>query len=338
MRGFDDFPILLETYRDCLRDVMDLDGLTEVLDRIQRGEIRVGVRESEVPSPVAMGLDYRMAMQYVYEYDAPRGERQLAALSLNRTLLADLLQDGTLAELLKPDAVAEVTARVERTAPEGRARSTEELAQLLYELGDLSDAEVAARCLPEAEGGAWRTWTRDLAAAGRLVPRVLGGERRWVHAERLAEYDALRRNPLPVLRRRLMHERPDDRRRPGPPLRAGRGGGDRDAADPGRGRRLRALHRRRRRAGGGPGAVDRPAHPGADAPAHPDPAPPGGAAGPARGLRRASCAAGRGSETARGRRGQRSRTGSRTGRADGAGRRRAGAGRGAATAGAAASR
>ena len=52
---FDDFPILLETYRDCLRDVMDLDGLTEVLDRIQAGEIGITVRESEVPSPVAIG-------------------------------------------------------------------------------------------------------------------------------------------------------------------------------------------------------------------------------------------------------------------------------------------
>jgi ATP-dependent Lhr-like helicase len=241
---FDDFPILLETYRDCLRDVMDLDGLTEVLDRISRGEIRVSGRDSEVPSPVAMGLDYRMAMQYVYEYDAPRGERQLAALSLNRALLADLLQDGTLADLLKPEAVAEVTARVGRTAPEGRARSAEELAQLLYEMGDLSDAEIAERCAPAGAGGAPREWTRDLAAAGRLVPRVMGGEAgaaatslrrttrteaaassaaltgwgrqagwpggewRWVHAERLAEYDALAQHPLPVLRRRLMHSGP----------------------------------------------------------------------------------------------------------------------------------
>ncbi len=151
---FDDFPILLETYRDCLRDVMDLDGLTEVLDRIQAGEIGITVRESEVPSPVASGLDYRMAMQYVYEYDAPRGEKQLAALSLNRSLLADLLRDGTLAGVLKPDAVAEVTARVSRTAPGQRARSAEELAQLLYELGDLSDEEIAARCHVRGTRGA----------------------------------------------------------------------------------------------------------------------------------------------------------------------------------------
>ena len=151
---FDDFPILLETYRDCLRDVMDLDGLTEVLDRIQRGGDRGhGARVRGAPRRWRSGLDYRMAMQYVYEYDAPRGEKQLAALSLNRSLLADLLQDGTLAGVLKPDAVAEVTARVSRTAPGQRARSAEELAQLLYELGDLSDEEIAARC--PAPGGEW---------------------------------------------------------------------------------------------------------------------------------------------------------------------------------------
>src|SRR5689334_19676674 len=83
---FDDFPIVLETYRDCLRDVMDLPGLTAVLDGIGRGEIRVVVHEAEAPSRTAVALDRRFAMQYVYEYDAPRGERQLAtALSLDRT-------------------------------------------------------------------------------------------------------------------------------------------------------------------------------------------------------------------------------------------------------------
>ncbi len=200
VQRFDDFPILLETYRDCLRDVMDLEGLTEVLDRIQRGEIRVTVHEAEFPSPVARGLDYRMAMQYVYEHDAPRGEKQLAALSLNRSLLADLLRDGSLAELLKPAAVAEVTARLARTAPSGRARSAEELAQILYDLGDLSDSEIATRSAGE--------WTQDLAAAGRLVSRELGGEQRWIHAERLADYDALLDDPLPALRRWLTHAGP----------------------------------------------------------------------------------------------------------------------------------
>jgi ATP-dependent Lhr-like helicase len=202
--GYGDFPIVLETYRDCLRDVMDLDGLTEVLDGIARGDVRVVVHESEFPSPLAAALDYRFAMQYVYEYDAPRGEKALAALSVDRSLLAELLQDGSLAELLKPEAVAEVTARVARTGADARVRSAEELAQLLYELGDLATVEIAERALDDR----YPDWIARLAGQGRIVEREVGGQRRWVHAERLPEYERLTESPLPVLRRWLEHAGP----------------------------------------------------------------------------------------------------------------------------------
>lgn len=204
IQQFGDFPILLETFRDCLRDVMDLPGLTDVLDRIHRGEIDVIAHEAEVPSPIAVGLDYRFAMQYVYEYDAPRGERQLAALSLNRELLADLLRDGKLAELLKPEAIAEVTTRVSRAHAHDRVRDPEELAQLLFELGDLSDEEIQARAVsPDAVG-----WLEQLAAAKRVLPWQFGQTRRWVHAERRAEYERLAEAPGPVLQRFLAHTGP----------------------------------------------------------------------------------------------------------------------------------
>jgi ATP-dependent Lhr-like helicase len=205
VQQFDDFPILLETYRDCLRDVMDLQGLTEVLSAVEQGQIQVVFHESERPSPVAAGLDYRFAMRYVYEYDAPRGERALAALSLNRNLLADLLQDGSLADLLKPEAVADVSAQLARTRPDTRARSAEELAQLLYELGDLTAGEIASRTQDDAP---WSAWLDRLAASGRAVVREVGGERRWVSAERVADYLDLRHNPLPIVRRYLLHAGP----------------------------------------------------------------------------------------------------------------------------------
>jgi ATP-dependent Lhr-like helicase len=183
---------------------------------------------------VARGLDYRFAMQYVYEYDQPRGERQLAALSLNRSLLAELLQDGSLAELLKPEAVAEVSARVSRTGPEARLRSAEELAQLLFDVGDLSDAEIEERGThhpapdsfmrggppPEAASGPPRSpagepgeppvrqWLQQLEAAGRVLALEIAGERRWISAERRGDYQHLAANPSPVLRRHLMHSGP----------------------------------------------------------------------------------------------------------------------------------
>ncbi len=203
VQQFGDFPILLETYRDCLRDVMDLDGLLDVLDRIERGEISVVVHDADVPSPVARGLDYRFAMQYVYEYDQPRGERQLSALNLDRDLLADLLRDGTLAALLRPEAVAEVASRAAKIGVNDRCRDPEELAQLLYEFGDLSEAEIQAR----ARGGA-ASWISGLLTAGRAYWWTFGEARRLIHAERFAEYAALEASPDPVLRRYLAHAGP----------------------------------------------------------------------------------------------------------------------------------
>lgn len=206
VQHFGDFPILLETFRDCLRDVMDLDGLTEVLDRIERGEIEVVSYETAAPSPIALGLDYRFAMQYVYEYDAPRGERQIAALSVNRELLADLLRDGSLADLLRPEAVAEVSARAARLTPGDLIRDPEELAQVLFELGDLSDDEIRARgASPESAA-----WIERLAESGRVLQWEFGGARRWIHAERRAEYERLAAEPEPVLRRFLAHSGPTD--------------------------------------------------------------------------------------------------------------------------------
>jgi len=208
VQRFDDFPIVLETYRDCLRDVMDLAGLTEVLDQIERGEIKVVLHTSVRPSPLAASLDYRFAMRYVYEYDQPRGEAQLAALSVNRALLADLLQDGTLADLLKPEAIQQVQAHVTRTAAEGRARNAEELAQLLYELGDLTEAEITSRIASDASSDDLSVWLARLTATRRAVQREIGGERRWVSAERVADYLDLPHHPLPVIRRYLMHAGP----------------------------------------------------------------------------------------------------------------------------------
>jgi ATP-dependent Lhr-like helicase len=204
IQGFGDFPILLETFRDCLRDVMDLAGLTEVLDRIQRGEVEVVVHDAELPSPVALGLDYRFALQFVYEYDQPRGERQLAALSLNRELLGDLLRDGTLAGLLKPEAVAEVAARAGRATALDRIRDSEELAHTIYELGDLSSAEIHSRAPSENAA----VWLESLVGAGRVVLWRSGDAERWIHAERRDEYARLAVDPAPILRRFLTHAGP----------------------------------------------------------------------------------------------------------------------------------
>ncbi len=188
-RRFEDFPIVAETYRDCLQDVMDLPHLEQVLTAIQSGEIDATVLESQTPSPVAQSLLWDFISIYMYEWDAPKAERQLQTLAMNRDLLQDLLQDVNLADLLRSEAVNEVHSRLQHTSPTAQARTAEELALLFQTLGDLSAGEVALRSAAEPSG-----WIAHLAGAGRIVeaaiPTAHGVETRWVAAEHLPDYIA----------------------------------------------------------------------------------------------------------------------------------------------------
>jgi ATP-dependent Lhr-like helicase len=186
-RGYDDFPIVAETYRDCLRDVLDLESLLEVLGRIQRGEIRVVVAETLVPSPLAGGLLFDFAAINLYEGDTPKELRQMQALAVNRELLSQLLDEGLLPDLLRPEAIQAVTAELQHLADGFRARSADELDAILRDLGDLTSDEAAARSL-----GDGRAWLLQLAAQGRVlqvpIPTADGAETRWLAAEMYALY------------------------------------------------------------------------------------------------------------------------------------------------------
>lgn len=187
VRKLPDFPIIAETYRDCLEEVMDLPHLEQVLTGIQQGAIRVEVLESFKPSPVAQSLLWDLIAFYMYEWDTPKAERQLQTLAINRDLLQDLLQDVNLADLLKPEAVAAIREQLQRTAPTAQARTREELAALLQEFGDLATSEIAQRTTVDPAG-----WIGQLAGAQRIVelalPTAHGLRTRWVAAEYLPEY------------------------------------------------------------------------------------------------------------------------------------------------------
>ncbi|MGI6368203.1 MAG: DEAD/DEAH box helicase [Anaerolineae bacterium] len=182
-REWPDFPLIAETYRDCMRDVLDVDHCCEMLDQIAAGTIRVVHVHTLVPSPIAAALLLEFASVHLYEGDTPRLERQIQALSLNRELLADLLDDGTLAELLRPDVVERVERELQHLAEGYQARSPDELAVILRELGDLDDGEVDARCL-----GPGDRWIADLAGQGRVHRVCCGAGERWVTDEQLARY------------------------------------------------------------------------------------------------------------------------------------------------------
>ncbi len=231
VRQFDDFPIVAETYRDCLEDVMDLPHLEEVLAGIQKGHIQVVPVESLTPSPVAQSLLWDFINVYIYEWDAPKAERQLQTLAVNRELLQDLLKDVALDELLRPEAVEEVWGRLQHTAPAARARTAEELAVLFQQMGDLTTAEIVERTTVDPT-----EWIEQLAGENRIVelsiPTAHGPEKRWVAAEYAAEYATLGPHPPPP---------PGFSRHPLPPLPiSGEEGGGRGEGGEG----LRAIFQR----------------------------------------------------------------------------------------------
>ncbi|MBI4306284.1 MAG: DEAD/DEAH box helicase [Chloroflexi bacterium] len=178
-RQFPDFPILLETYRDCLEDALDLSALNTVVERVHAGEIRVVNVETRVPSPVAQSLNWAFTNVYLYEWDTPKAERAAHALRLDRAALSALFKDPSFAGILRSEAVTEVQSEIARTAPGFKVRSAIELAQLLEEAGDLMFEEIADRC----EGDA-AAWLRELEGRGLAravdVPGPGGNERRWI--------------------------------------------------------------------------------------------------------------------------------------------------------------
>jgi len=177
------FPILLETYRECLQDVFDLPALLEILRRIEQRQIRVTSVETASASPFARSLLFDYIAEFMYEGDAPLAERRAQALALDRERLRELLGQEELRELLDPSALAELEIELQWLG-ERRARTKDQVHDLLRRLGDLTSAEVAAR----SAGAESAAWLAELASERRAVQVRIAGEERWVAVEDVARY------------------------------------------------------------------------------------------------------------------------------------------------------
>ncbi len=187
------FPILLETYREILRDVFDLPALREVLGGIRSRQLRVVSVETRSASPFAQGLVFDYVASYLYEGDAPLAERRAQALTLDRELLAELLGTDELRELLDPEAISSLELELQWLAEGRQARTTDAIHDLLRRVGDLDPGEVAARAVPELDVP---VALHALEGSRRAVPLRVAGEERWVAIEDVARYrDALGASP-----------------------------------------------------------------------------------------------------------------------------------------------
>ncbi len=164
---FPTFPILLEATRECLQDVFDVPALREVLGDLRSRKVRVVSVDTGKASPMASSLLFSWIAAYMYEGDAPLAERRAAALALDRDLLRDLLGAEELRDLLDPEVLADVELQLQCLTAGWRARSADELHDVLRKVGDLSAVDIDLRCRSAVdEAAALRASEADPAPDG----------------------------------------------------------------------------------------------------------------------------------------------------------------------------
>jgi ATP-dependent Lhr-like helicase len=187
------FPLLLETYRECLRDVFDMPALLETLRGIEQRQLRVHVVDTRKPSPFASSLLFSYVANFVYDGDAPLAERRAQALTIDQDQLREILGEADLRELLDAGVIAEVEETAQCLAENYRAHSVDGIHDLCLRLGDLSRDELARRVsAPDLAQQADR-----LVRARRLLEVRIAGERRLIAAEDAARYRDALGVPLP---------------------------------------------------------------------------------------------------------------------------------------------
>lgn len=178
---YPDFPILAETYRECLTDVFDIPALVELMRGVGTREIRVVEVETTSPSPFSSSLVFDYVAQYMYEGDQPLAERRAQALTLDRELLNELLGSDDLRELLDGAVIAQTELDLQRLEEKRWPRDGDGAHEVLRRLGDLTDGEALAR-------GVSDRWLRQLQAGNRVIKLRIGGEERWIASDDAALY------------------------------------------------------------------------------------------------------------------------------------------------------
>jgi ATP-dependent Lhr-like helicase len=190
---YESFPILLEAYRECLRDVFDMPALMEVLRAIGTRTLRVHTADSRTPSPFASALLFSYVANYIYDGDAPLAERRAQALSIDQDQLRELMGDADLRELLDLNAIEETEEQLQNLAEGYLARNADGVHDLLLRLGDLTRAELRRRCVTDDVA---ESVTR-LMRARRVLEVSVAGEKRLIAVEDAGRYRDAVGVPLP---------------------------------------------------------------------------------------------------------------------------------------------
>ncbi|GAA4989489.1 ATP-dependent helicase [Nonomuraea thailandensis] len=183
------FPIVLETMRECLQDVFDVPGLVQLMRDIAARRVRVVEVETSQASPFAAALLFHYVGAFMYEGDAPLAERRAQALALDTTLLAELLGQADLRELLDPDVISDSERELARL--DRPLRDLEDLADLLRSHGPLLAPDVSVR-------GGDPAWLEELERSRRAIRIRIAGKEHWAAVEDAARMRDALGVPLPV--------------------------------------------------------------------------------------------------------------------------------------------
>jgi ATP-dependent Lhr-like helicase len=206
-RRYPDFPIVLETYRECLRDVLDLPGLQDLLRGLATREVSLVEVETQSASPFAGSLLFDYVATYMYEGDAPAAERRAAALSLDRDLLRELLGQEELRELIDPAALLQIEDDLQHRSARTQATTSDKLGDVLRSVGDLRLAEVRERVLEPLDADAL---VAALEGERRVVRVRIAGDERLIAADDAGLYrDALGCQPPGGLPSVFLRDVPD---------------------------------------------------------------------------------------------------------------------------------
>ena len=173
-----DFPIVAETFRECLHDHLDLPHVQELLDGIANGSVAVHARRAELPSPFVAGLLFAFTAVFMYQYDGVESSGERTNVPLDQTLLDQLI--GASPVPLDPRAIEQVDRRLRGAAQLPRTKA--EAAEWLRRLGDIAPGDVPE---PQAE------FLRELESDGVVVQLRLENVAtpvRWILAEEADRY------------------------------------------------------------------------------------------------------------------------------------------------------
>ncbi|NUO48104.1 MAG: DEAD/DEAH box helicase [Polyangiaceae bacterium] len=199
------FPIILETYRECLRDTLDMPALVALLKRVNERALRVVSLDVETPSPFASGILFSYVAAFMYEGDAPLAERRAQALSLDQERLRELLGEVELRELLDEDAIRDTEAALQHLSGR-KVRHADALHDLLLVLGDLEEDEIVQRTEEGVDG---RALAAELALARRIVRVTIAHRERFIAIEDTGRFrDAVGVMPPPGIPQAFLEPAP----------------------------------------------------------------------------------------------------------------------------------